>query len=64
MVQTDSSGNNFIKEKEETISSETELPIKPTEQAPVTITSTNLSLVNKCNGRLTILRSTDHDLYP
>jgi hypothetical protein len=36
MANTGSAGNNFIKEKEETVSSETELPIKPIEQAPVT----------------------------
>ena len=63
MVQTGSVGNNFIKEKE-TVSSEKEVPIKLTEQAPVTPISTHLSLINKYNRRLTILRSTDHDLYP
>jgi hypothetical protein len=34
-AQTGSAGNNFIKENEETVPSETELPIKPKEQAPV-----------------------------
>ena len=64
MVQTGSAGNNCTKEKEENVSFETELPIKPRKPAAVTPISMYHSLINKCNGRLTILRSIGHDLYP